>query len=80
MISAELVCALSLLVLPGCCASDEDDRPVPPDVDVTAALPVGTDVDCQLGGPSAPSENVGIVVRDRHDQPSRGRYNVFTSP
>jgi len=39
-------------------------------------LPVDTDVDYQLGGAAAVPANVGIVVRDRHDPPLTGRYNV----
>lgn len=38
--------------------------------------PVGTDVDYQLGGATAPAERVGIVVRDRRAEPAAGRYNV----
>lgn len=39
-------------------------------------LPVGTDVDYQLGGNRSVPENVGIVVRDREAAPAEGRYNV----
>jgi hypothetical protein len=39
-------------------------------------LPVGTDVDYQLGGATAVPDHVGIVVRDRQDTPVSGRYNV----
>ncbi|GCD88357.1 hypothetical protein NLS1_03630 [Nocardioides sp. LS1] len=39
-------------------------------------LPVGTDVDYQLGGNRAVPRHVGIVVRDRSAKPARGRYNV----
>ena len=39
-------------------------------------LPVGTDVDYQLGGASEPASNVGIVVRDRSEPPAEGRYNI----
>lgn len=39
-------------------------------------LPVGTDLDYQLGGPRSAPENVGIVVRDRTTSPFAGRYNV----
>lgn len=39
-------------------------------------LPVGTDVDYQLGGAATPAANVGIVVRDRSDAPVPGLYNV----
>ena len=39
-------------------------------------LPVGPDVDYQLGGPSAPPASVGIVVRDRHEAPAAGRYGI----
>ena len=37
-------------------------------------LPVGTDVDYQLGGAVAPAANVGIVVRDRTEPPAAGAY------
>lgn len=40
------------------------------------ALPVGTDVDYQLGGSSSAPAHVGIVVRDRTAAPAPGRYNV----
>jgi hypothetical protein len=40
------------------------------------ALPVGTDVDYQLGGARSVPANVGIVVRDRKARPVSGRYNV----
>ncbi|WP_346385616.1 endo alpha-1,4 polygalactosaminidase [Nocardioides sp.] len=39
-------------------------------------LPVGTDVDYQLGGVKAMPAHVGIIVRDRHAAPAAGRYNV----
>ncbi len=39
-------------------------------------LPVGTDLDYQLGGPRSAPANVGIVVRDRTASPLAGRYNV----
>ncbi|GAA5114417.1 endo alpha-1,4 polygalactosaminidase [Alloalcanivorax gelatiniphagus] len=43
---------------------------------VPTPLPVGTDVDYQLGGPADPAPGVGIVVRDRTEEPAAGRYNV----
>jgi hypothetical protein len=39
-------------------------------------LPVGTDVDYQLGGARSVPSNVGIVARDRKARPVAGRYNV----
>jgi hypothetical protein len=39
-------------------------------------LPVGTDVDYQLGGARRMPPHVGILVRDRHAQPQPERYNV----
>lgn len=39
-------------------------------------LPVGTDVDYQLGGTHAMPKHVGIIVRDRGARPAKGRYNV----
>ncbi len=39
-------------------------------------LPVGTDVDYQLGGDLEAPAHVGIVVRDRTSEPQAGRYNV----
>ncbi|WP_460715235.1 endo alpha-1,4 polygalactosaminidase [Nocardioides dilutus] len=39
-------------------------------------LPTGTDVDYQLGGASPAPDHVGIVVRDRAEEPQSGRYNV----
>lgn len=41
-----------------------------------AALPVGTEVDYQLGGAADVPEWVGIVVRDRTAAPAAGRFNV----
>ena len=43
---------------------------------VVNPLPVGPDVDYQLGGVSDVPANVGIVVRDRRAAPAPGRYNV----
>ena len=39
-------------------------------------LPVGTDVDYQLGGATGVPAHVGIVVRDRGERPLRGTYGV----
>ena len=39
-------------------------------------LPVGTDVDYQLGGARPVPDHVGIVVRDRHDPALPGEYDV----
>jgi hypothetical protein len=39
-------------------------------------LPVGTDVDYQLGGVRPVPTHVGIVVRDRKAPPIPSRYNV----
>lgn len=39
-------------------------------------LPVGTDVDYQLGGAARMPGHVGIIVRDREAEPAKGRYNV----
>ena len=39
-------------------------------------LPIGTDVDYQLGGARDVPANVGIVVRDRRSAPAAGKYNV----
>lgn len=39
-------------------------------------LPVGPDVDYQLGGAAPVPANVGIVVRDRRAAPAAGVYNV----
>ncbi len=41
-----------------------------------AALPVGVDVDYQLGGPAPVPAHVGIVVRDRVEAPLAGRFNI----
>lgn len=45
-------------------------------VAAVSPLPVGPDVDYQLGGNRAVPGNVGIVVRDRLAAPLAGRYNV----
>jgi hypothetical protein len=39
-------------------------------------LPIGPDVDYQLGGAAAVPARVGIVVRDRADRPVAAKYNV----
>ncbi len=39
-------------------------------------LPVGPDVDYQLGGVRSVPERVGIVVRDRTAKPLAGHYNI----
>jgi len=39
-------------------------------------LPVGTDVDYQLGGDRDLPAHVGIIVRDRTSSPQAGRYNI----
>jgi hypothetical protein len=39
-------------------------------------LPVGPDVDYQLGGVSSVPSSVGIVVRDRTARPLPGHYNI----
>ncbi|MGZ6745135.1 MAG: endo alpha-1,4 polygalactosaminidase [Nocardioides sp.] len=39
-------------------------------------LPVGTDVDYQLGGDRSVPDHVGIVVRDRDSPPAPRRYGV----
>jgi len=63
-----LATVLLLLVLtPGAATATAAD---------TALPPTGTDVDYQLGGPTAPADGVGIVVRDRTARPVPGRYNV----
>ena len=41
-----------------------------------APLPTGTDVDYQLGGTADVPDDVGIVVRDRTEEPAAGRYNI----
>lgn len=43
---------------------------------LVTALPVGTDVDYQLGGAAPVPDHVGIVVRDREAVPAPGPYNV----
>jgi hypothetical protein len=46
--------------------------------DVTAPVlpPANADWDYQLGGAATPADNVGIVSRDRTDQPVADHYNV----
>jgi len=39
-------------------------------------LPIGTDVDYQLGGAVDRPETVGIIARDRTEDPAAGRYNI----
>src|SRR3954468_19443860 len=41
-----------------------------------APLPVGTDVDYQLGGARWVPARVGIIERDRRSRPKDGRYNI----
>ena len=39
-------------------------------------LPIGQDVDYQLGGVRSVPPRVGIVVRDRNAKPLAGHYNI----
>ncbi len=39
-------------------------------------LPTGTDVDYQLGGAVDRPDHVGIIARDRTEEPAQGRYNI----
>ena len=41
-----------------------------------ALWPAGADVDYQLGGAAPVPDHVGVVVRDRHDEPVPDRVNV----
>jgi hypothetical protein len=43
---------------------------------VVRPLPIGPDLDYQLGGAAPVPENVGIVVRDRAERPVPGKYNI----
>ena len=47
-----------------------------PAVAARTPLPVGPDVDYQLGGPRSVPAEVGIVVRDRRAAPLPGVYNI----
>ena len=47
-----------------------------PTAAVATPMPVGADVDYQLGGAVAPAPGVGIVVRDRTAAPVPGLWNV----
>jgi hypothetical protein len=59
---------VALLLLVGLAAPAHAAEPQP--------LPTGTDVDYQLGGPAYVPDNVGIVVRDRTEEPAPGAYNI----
>lgn len=59
--------AALLLLLPTSAAAAAPDPFLPP---------TGTDLDYQLGGPVDPPDRVGIVVRDRTEDPVPGAYNV----
>jgi hypothetical protein len=65
-----LLAAALLLVVAHDPAHADQHGPAP------VPLPTGTDVDYQLGGPADPAPNVGIVVRDRTEEPAAGRYNI----
>ncbi|CAN5175690.1 endo alpha-1,4 polygalactosaminidase [soil metagenome] len=47
-----------------------------PSASAREPLPVGTDVDYQLGGAADRPDNVGIIARDRTETPAEGRYNI----
>ena len=49
---------------------------VAPPASARDALPVGTDIDYQLGGAVERPDHVGIVARDRTEEPAEGRYNI----
>lgn len=70
-----LLLALVLLVMPGPASALEQGGPDAGPAAARGPLPVGVDVDYQLGGPRASPGRVGIVVRDRTARPS-GRYDV----
>ena len=59
---------LTLLLVGSAVAAPAAPQPRP--------LPVGTDVDYQLGGNRAVPGHVGIVVRDRNAAPTGDRYDV----
>ncbi len=65
-----MLAAISALLLSLSLAAGPTAVPAP------APLPGGVDADYQLGGPSTPAPNVGVVVRDRRVAPAAGRYNV----
>jgi Glycoside-hydrolase family GH114 len=65
--SAILLLALTAVVS-GCAA--EADAPV------VRLPPVGAGMDYQLGGAYEPDPRVGIVARDRTDEPAAGRYSI----
>ncbi len=74
--------AAVVAVVVGACGSPErpvDDLGPTPVPDVAAspsAFPVGASVDYQLGGSYAPSEDVGIVVRDSTAEPADGVWSI----
>lgn len=47
-----------------------------PPVSAAEPLPTDTGVDYQLGGAYPPADGVGIVSRDRHDDPAPGLYSI----
>lgn len=72
-----VVCCLALIGGSATALSDRASESAPTvSSSELASLPTGTDVDYQLGGAVDPPDNVGIVVRDRAEQPVGGRYNV----
>jgi hypothetical protein len=70
-LGAILFGGLAMVLIGGLTAS-----PASPAYAAVEPLPVGTDVDYQLGGSSSAPRHVGIVVRDREASPAPGRYNV----
>lgn len=68
--TAAVVATLLALALAGCAQASA------PDASDAALPPAGATPDYQLGGGYDPADGVGIVGRDRSDEPADGLYSV----
>lgn len=64
---------LAIFLAPSGCTTP-DSEPSPPAFSLES--PKAGHFDYQLGTPYDPAADVGFLVRDRHQKPARGRYNI----
>jgi len=76
-VTAAVVATLLAVALPGSLAGCAAAAPpTAPDAANAALPPAGATPDYQLGGGYEPADGVGIVGRDRSDEPADGLYSV----